>query len=714
MTDILLIAAQRPGLAVLTDAVGALKERGATVRLAAAFDLDEDRAALERTGCDALHQLPRGFHGRSSVVRREAERRGPGEQLWLRAAHDRAFRALAREARLLVALDADAVYTVWRLARRHRAAGAVHGLAPAVQAMRTGAAASGAGRLRRTLPSPALLAGDLRRAVRRLPGTLVRAATVRRIMRHPAGARAWRTAVALPGLPARWRAPLARSAAEGMTWAGRPGGAALTLLGAARRTAAPELRAALLRESAFADLPTGRPPRALDEAVTAWLGLADRRLADGDRVEAATALHHALPLAFHRSVHIDQLTSPLAEDPAAYTRRLRDCRTFQAVTGTARGRAQQAAPPPADRPVRLLVLTNGNANFLGLVLRHYADRPDVELRFLDVAEHKELARLARSHWRIIADRLDARTWYREHTEKHLRPYLDWADTVFVDWCTGPVAMLTTIDPGTTRIVVRLHSYEAFTQWPLLADFSRVDELLFVAAHVRDLCTAYVPQLAGPSAPRMRLMHNAADLSSFERPKSPDARFTLGLVGLVQIAKDPLWALDVLDRVRAHDERYRLLLVGDPMSPLTSGAARNYRAALEERLAPLERAGAVERRGQTDDVPAALTDIGVILSSSVREGCHLAVLEGAASGAVPVVRDWPFAAGGVNGARTVYPEEWVVPDPDAAAERILRLTSDVDRWQAAGAAAAKHALSTWDWSVVWKDFDAALLRGGQLS
>ncbi|MER7177846.1 glycosyltransferase, partial [Streptomyces mesophilus] len=498
----------------------------------------------------------------------------------------------------------------------------------------------------------------------------------------------------------------------GMRWAGRGGGAALTLLGAARRTSDAELRATLLEESVRADIAAGRPPLALAEAVDGWLSLADARLGANDRKEAATALHQALPLAFHRALHIDQLTTPMAQDAVAYTRPLLASQTLRTVAGTARGRAAAAAPAPTDRPLRLLVMTHGNANFLRLVLSHYEDRPDVELRFVDTTQHPELRRLARAHWRVIADRLDAATWYRERLERLLRPHLEWADTLFFDWCEGPVAMLTTIDPGTTRVVVRLHSYEAYTQWPLLVDFSRVDELLFIADHVRDLCSSYVPQLSSATAPRMRVVHNATDLSSFDRPKSADARFTLGLVGLGQIAKDPLWALDVLERVRAYDERYRLVLIGDVVDPEKTGASRQYRDALEERLAPLVRAGAVERRGRTDDVASALGGIGVILSSSVREGCHVAVLEGAASGAVPVVRDWPFYAGKANGARTTYPEDWVVSDPDEAAHRILRVTSDADRWHAEGAAASKHALSTWDWSVVRKDFDNVLLHGGQ--
>jgi glycosyltransferase involved in cell wall biosynthesis len=109
------------------------------------------------------------------------------------------------------------------------------------------------------------------------------------------------------------------------------------------------------------------------------------------------------------------------------------------------------------------------------------------------------------------------------------------------------------------------------------------------------------------------------------------------------------------------------------------------------------------------VPEALRDVGVILSSSVRESFHASVVEGAASGAVPVVRDWPFFAGKANGARTLFPSDWVVETPEQAVERILLTTASDEVWQARGASATEHALREWDWSVVKQRYDELLRR-----
>jgi hypothetical protein len=56
---------------------------------------------------------------------------------------------------------------------------------------------------------------------------------------------------------------------------------------------------------------------------------------------------------------------------------------------------------------------------------------------------------------------------------------------------------------------------------------------------------------------------------------------------------------------------------------------------------------------------------------------------AASGAVPVVRDWPVYAG-IGGATGLFPPEWVSTTPDEAAERILRISAS-GAWDEASAA-----------------------------
>ncbi|MFF1914935.1 glycosyltransferase [Streptomyces sp. NPDC058239] len=514
-----------------------------------------------------------------------------------------------------------------------------------------------------------------------------------------------------PQIPDELLANIARRAVARLARTDRPFVAERVLGVCAHRVRSRRLKADLLGEAAAAQLDRGLVPRHLVQAYAAELSYADSRLKAGHRKEAAAALSRALLLAFHRVPHVDRLHSPFSDDPAGFTARLRGSATARAVAAP-RGRKTPHAAPPSGRPLRLLVVNLANANFLGLLTERYANHPGVQLRTLDLAADPALAPLAKGLQRMIELPLGGQAAYGAAVEAALRPHLDWADTVFVEWCSTAAAFMTLVDPGRTRIVVRLHKYESFTHWPHIMDFSRVDDVVFIAEHMREMTTAALPRLLAPDAPRLHFLHNALDLRRFDRPKSDDARFTVGLVGIGQIAKDPRWALEVLRLLRARDERYRLLMVGGGIDPAPSAAASAYHSALEKDLAELEPTGAVRRLGPSDDVPGVLTEVGVILSSSVREGCHVGLMEGAAAGAVPVVRDWPFVAGRPHSTRTLFPEDWIVTTPQQAAERILALTASEEIRATAGREASRYALATWDWEIVRSDYDRLLLGEGQ--
>lgn len=459
--------------------------------------------------------------------------------------------------------------------------------------------------------------------------------------------------------------------------------------------------------AAEARLALGYVPRHLTQAYAAELACADAHHKAGRRSAAAASAAKALILAFHRVAHLDGLASPLATDPAKYTAPLRRSRVLRALRAP-RSRKAPAAAPPADRPVRLLFVHGGNDNFLPVILERYRDHPNMEVRVLNTAEDTSTAPLAKGMGRMITCGIGAKNEYRELTEQALRPHLDWADVVFVEWCTAAAAFLTLVDPGTTRVVMRLHSFEAFSYWPHLVDFSRVDDLIFVSEHLRELAMASLPSLRESGAPDIHVLDNAVELTRFALPKKPDARFTLGLVGAGQVAKDPLWALEVLRILRRTDKRYNLHVIGGALNPAASPALHRYHKALARKLEPLVAAGAVKLVGHTDDVPAALTHIGTVLSTSVREGWPLSVMEGAASGAVPVVRDWPFFAGKPHGARSLFPSDWVVATPAEAAQRILAVNESAETWLKAGHECADHAISAWDWRAVSTAFDRLLL------
>jgi glycosyltransferase involved in cell wall biosynthesis len=462
------------------------------------------------------------------------------------------------------------------------------------------------------------------------------------------------------------------------------------------------LRADLLCSVAEAVLARGAEPALLGDAFAAQLAVADKHVAESRPEEAAEAFGLAMRIALNRSIHFDARSSPLARDPRAFVDPLRRSTSGQALRAPrGRSRSNAARSTSLGRSVRVLIATRRNDNFLQEIRDHLGTSERFESRFFDFAEGDDLLRGLRSPARMAKAILAGESPAVARMEERLRPLLDWADVVFVEWCTALAALLTQVDPRDTRVVVRMHSYEAFTLWPHLMDFSRVDDLVFVSEHLRDLAVAAIPGLQQEDRPRLHVVANAMELQRFVRPKtSDDVRFTLGVIGASKMVKDPRWAIDVVRELRRHDERYRLVLVRgklqDPSAP-----AQAYAADLRRDLAELEPSGAVQVLGHTDDVPAVLEGIGVALSSSVRESFHMGLVEAVASGALPVVRDWPFFPGA---ARELFPADWVVDTPGQAAERILALTQDAEVWRPAAAEASRHVRERWDWPVVRTSFE----------
>ncbi|MFU8873789.1 glycosyltransferase [Micromonospora sp. SL4-19] len=546
-----------------------------------------------------------------------------------------------------------------------------------------------------------------RRAARRSLERALRLTTSPRALRSGALTGLWKVVLAAPAIPDRTRVRLADAVHAGLLRTGRPERAARTSAVAAARLRDPRLRATVLARQANAELADGTPP-SLAAAVAAELTLADAALARGDVSGAVTSVQAAQRRLFDRRLHFDRLTSPLADAPAEFLAGWHASTAVRALSAP-RGRSASVAAAPVDRPLRLLMVTYGNHGFLDLIRRHFDDRPDVELRFLDPGETGTHVPLMGKSQAMMEHVLAGRSEYGDAVAEWLAPQVEWADVVFVDWCAALAVLFTLIDPGSTRVIVRLHSFEAFAAWPHLVDYTRVDDMIFVSDHLRDLTVAAVPALAAADT-RRHVVSNAMDLRSYRRPKTEDARFTLGLVGIKAVAKDPRWAVEVLRELRAHDERYRLLLIGRDLDADATADSRRYWDGFLADIAELEPSGAVVRLGQTDDVPGALTEVGVILSSSVRESFHCGLVEGAASGAVPVVRDWPFFAGRPASARTLFPADWMVDTPAEAAQRILAVTATEDSWRKAGEEAAEHAVETWDWQRVKREFDQIVAGG----
>ena len=261
--------------------------------------------------------------------------------------------------------------------------------------------------------------------------------------------------------------------------------------------------------------------------------------------------------------------------------------------------------------------------------------------------------------------------------------VDWADVIFVEWANQPAVFFSSVLPAHKRLIVRLHSYEAFANWHYFVNWARVDKALFVADHIRQLFLAQ-NRLGRVSGLQSGIVANRHDFSAPVAKRNPEGKRTLCMLGWATANKDPIFALQILKILRS-DGDWRLQLVGGSWRETAADFEAEYRVRFNTLLADPALAGAIDILPHTDQPHAALSEVGYVLSCSHREGTHEAVVEGLSVGCVPIIRNWPMVAryGGARGQFADF-EEFIVSTPEEAAEKIratpwtLRRAADLHR------------------------------------
>lgn len=408
-----------------------------------------------------------------------------------------------------------------------------------------------------------------------------------------------------------------------------------------------------------------------------------------DVIEAIALADNAAKILFNQELHFAGETSPLADQPQTYLRNWYGSRMMQRLQ-----EGNTRKPQRHDR-TRALILTYNNQNFVES-MRESLESLTGHVDIFDIRALADGDRIKPSLFTtksLMRLRLQPSKPHRRLLNR-VRELVKGYDVIVLDWCTNAAPIVSALDDLQARLIIRLHSMEAFSVLPHLVNWANVDDLVFVSEHLRDFSHTVIP--ATSSVPS-HVIPIAVDAAAYRLPKRPEASHTVGLIGWGAPAKDAPWAMKVLELLRLEAPEFRLLLVGSP--PVEGWA--EYAHKVERRGQDF--AGAVEWVPHTKNVATVLQRIGYVLSSSVREGCHVGLAEGAASRALPVVRDWPMFRD-FNGARTAFPSEWAVDSPEQAAERILAYLDDKEREQAGEVASewVGRALSRETVTGLWRD------------
>jgi len=385
-----------------------------------------------------------------------------------------------------------------------------------------------------------------------------------------------------------------------------------------------------------------------------------------------TPMHEALlgadyPLFAASLDDVTDAAAACAADPAVFA--LAAARTSAAARGfTLEAAAERlrryltrAVGPsgePAGPPLRVVVAGH-DLRFISPLIEYFKRQPGLEVRV--------------DQWKSLG----------EHDEALSKELAEWADVVICEWCCPNAVWYSRHKRRGTRLLVHLHRFELYSDYPGQVRIANVDQVICVSDHYARLTREYT----GWPAAKVTSLPNPLDVSQLDRPKLDGAQYHLGILGIATSRKRFDLALDVLEELRRDDDRYLLYVKsGMPWQHWwvwQLPAEREHYAAVLRRVqrSPLLR-DAVVFDDAGPDVAAWLRRVGFVLSTSDDESFHVAPAEGMASRAVPVIRHWP-------GAETIYDQRWIHETPAEMAAFIASLSSPAD-WRAAGQAAHEQA------------------------
>ncbi|MFC0036936.1 glycosyltransferase [Actinomadura rayongensis] len=411
-----------------------------------------------------------------------------------------------------------------------------------------------------------------------------------------------------------------------------------------------------------------------------------------------TPMHERLfgadyPLFVATEDDVVEVLAAVRADPRIHALAARRCRaaadeyTLDAAVARLRSYVRQVFPEPSEavlgaapagRKLRVGVASH-DLKFFTRLMDYLKSRPDMEIQV--------------DHWSAL----------KAHDAERGHALLDWADVIICEWC-GPNALwyAERKRPG-QRLVVRLHRFELYADWPGQLDIDAVDQVICVSPHYRDLTLSRT----GWPAEKVTVIPNWVDDTQLDRPKLLGAEHHLGVIGIAPSRKRLDLALDVMEELRRDDPRFTLFVKSKlPWDYWWIWRKPEERAHYEKvfrriRRSPLLSGGVVfDSYGR--DVAAWLRRIGFVLSTSDDESFHLAPAEGMASGAVPVVRNWP-------GADTIYDERWIHSDTASMAASISASVAG-GTWEADRAFAREQVVAAYGLDEVCRQWTELLAAG----
>ncbi|WP_237200109.1 glycosyltransferase [Rothia nasimurium] len=307
-----------------------------------------------------------------------------------------------------------------------------------------------------------------------------------------------------------------------------------------------------------------------------------------------------------------------------------------------------------------VVLAGADFKFAGDLIETLNDSPDIELK------------------------IDLFKFNSEPQPEQSLQFIEWADVILVEFASHNAIWYSQNINSNQKLIVHLHGYELLSNWIDQLDIDNVDSIVVAS----DFYRAKALEMKNWPANKVKVIPNSVKIIDLLRPKLENSRFHIGIVGIVPILKRPDRALDLIESLLKFDDRYYLHIRGHSPWNYTwewkkAAHQDSYRLFYDRiKQNPTLREHIIfEPFGP--DMGNWLRKIGWLLSPSTRETFHMAAIEAAASGAVPIA--WER-----EGSREIIGDSFNISSTQEAVEKILKTNESADKYLELSQLAIEHA------------------------
>jgi len=224
---------------------------------------------------------------------------------------------------------------------------------------------------------------------------------------------------------------------------------------------------------------------------------------------------------------------------------------------------------------------------------------------------------------------------KNSSEKVVKDVLQATDIAWFEWCDDLTVRFSRIRADCIKIV-RLHSYELFTNFPDIVKWNNIDLLIFVSDTVREIFKDRFPGVQV----KMKVIPNAVNFSKFNFDFKKKKGNKICYVGHLNYKKNPALLLECFKVISDYNPDYQFYIAGTHQD-------YRFKIYMDDMIKKMNLN--INFDGWIENVDNWLKDKDYIISTSVFESFQYSVAEGIASGVLPLVHWW-------QGAEKIYPNE----------------------------------------------------------